>query len=99
VPPGSHLGRWPVRVIRPARAQRALEYYATKDRAMAAEAHVDDWLSARERATIPDALGRRLAYEPTVETGNRKRLRPNPLAPWELRIGYLPVYFDVEEEP
>ena len=26
-------------------------------------------------------------------------MRPNPLAPWELRIGNLRVYFDVEEEP
>ena len=26
-------------------------------------------------------------------------MRPNPLAPWELRIGNLRVYYDVEEEP
>lgn len=26
-----------------------------------------------------------LAYEPLVETRNRKLLRPNPIAPWELR--------------
>ncbi len=24
---------------------------------------------------------------------------PNPIAPWELRIGHLRVYFDVEHEP
>ena len=24
-------------------------------------------------------------------------MRPNPLAPWELRIGDLRVYYDVEE--
>jgi len=24
-------------------------------------------------------------------------MRPNPLAPWELRIGKLRVYYDVEE--
>ena len=36
---------------------------------------------------------------PTVETRNRKLLRPNPVAPWELRIGDLRVFFDVEEEP
>jgi mRNA-degrading endonuclease RelE of RelBE toxin-antitoxin system len=63
-----------------------------------AEAHLE-WLSARDRATLFDAFDRRLAYEPTVENRNRKRLRPNPLAPWELRIGHLRVYFDVEEEP
>ncbi len=26
-------------------------------------------------------------------------MRPNLLAPWELRIGNLRVYYDVEEEP
>ncbi len=26
-------------------------------------------------------------------------MRPNPVAPWELRIGDLRVYYDVEEEP
>ncbi len=26
-------------------------------------------------------------------------MRPNPIAPWELRIGNLRVYYDVEEEP
>ncbi len=26
-------------------------------------------------------------------------MRPNPLAPWELRIGDLRVYYDIEEEP
>jgi hypothetical protein len=26
-------------------------------------------------------------------------MRPNPVAPWELRIDPLRVYYDVEEEP
>jgi hypothetical protein len=26
-------------------------------------------------------------------------MRLNPLAPWELRIGSLRIYYDVEEEP
>lgn len=56
-------------------------------------------LSARDRATVLESLERQLAHDPTVETRNRKRLRPNPLAPWELRIGRLRVYFDVEQEP
>lgn len=34
-----------------------------------------------------------------VETKNRKPMRPNPIAPWELRIGNLRVYYDVAEEP
>jgi hypothetical protein len=46
-----------------------------------------------------DAVDEQLAHEPTVETRNRKPMRPNPLAPWELRVGELRVYYDVEEEP
>ena len=56
-------------------------------------------LSARDRAIVLDAVDQQLATEPTVETRNRKPLRPNPVAPWELRIGDLRVFFDVEEEP
>lgn len=26
-------------------------------------------------------------------------MRPNPMAPWELRIGDLRVYYDVDEDP
>jgi hypothetical protein len=26
-------------------------------------------------------------------------MRPNPIAPWELRIGSLRVYYDIEEQP
>jgi mRNA-degrading endonuclease RelE of RelBE toxin-antitoxin system len=76
------------------RTRRRFEIEVTRE----AEAHLD-WLSARDRATLIDAVERRLTYEPTVESRNRKRLRPNPLAPWELRVGHLRVYFDVENEP
>ena len=34
-----------------------------------------------------------------METKNRKPMRPNPVAPWELRIGPLRVYYDVDVEP
>lgn len=47
---------------------------------------------------IFDAVERQLAYQPTVETRNRKPMRPNPVAPWELRVGNLRVYYDGEEE-
>lgn len=76
------------------KTQRRYEIEVTRE----AEAHLE-WLSARDRATLLDAVERRLTYEPTVENRNRKRLRPNPLAPWELRVGHLRVYFDVAEEP
>jgi hypothetical protein len=40
-----------------------------------------------------------LTHEPTTETRNRKEMRPNPLATWELRIGDLRAYSDVTEAP
>ncbi len=56
-------------------------------------------LTARQCAIVLDTVDEQLGHEPTVETKNRKPMRPNPLAPWELRIGSLRVYYDVEEEP
>jgi mRNA-degrading endonuclease RelE of RelBE toxin-antitoxin system len=56
-------------------------------------------LSARQRLLVIDSVEKQLQHEPLKETRNRKPMRPNPLAPWELRIGNLRVYYDVEEEP
>ncbi len=56
-------------------------------------------LTARQRTTVFDAVAEQLAYQPGVETRNRKPMRPNPLAPWELRIGELRVYYEFVEEP
>jgi hypothetical protein len=46
-----------------------------------------------------DAVDEPLAHQPNVETRHRKLLRPNPLAPWELRVGSLRVFYDVEGDP
>ena len=43
--------------------------------------------AAHERRLILDGIGRYLEMDANVETRKRKRLRPNPLAPWELRMG------------
>lgn len=57
-------------------------------------------LSARDRALLFDEIEKQLLHEPLVETRNRKPLRPNPIAPWELRVGDLRVFYEVpEEEP
>jgi mRNA-degrading endonuclease RelE of RelBE toxin-antitoxin system len=55
-------------------------------------------LAARDRALVLDTIERQLLHEPLVETRNRKPLRPNPLAPWELRIGDLRIFYDVGQE-
>ena len=52
-------------------------------------------LTARERSTVMDAIKRQLLHEPLAETRNRKPLRPNPIAPWELRVGKLRVFYEV----
>lgn len=56
-------------------------------------------LTARQRTMVFDAVDDQLAHEPAVETRNRKPMRPNPLAPWELRIGELRVYYEIAEDP
>ena len=64
----------------------------------AAEEHLRA-LTARQRTTVFDSINRQLSVQPSVETRNRKPMRPNPIAPWELRIGNLRVYYDIEEQP
>lgn len=52
-------------------------------------------LTARDRTTALAAINRQLLHEPVRETRNRKPLRPNPVAPWELRVGELRVFYEV----
>lgn len=56
-------------------------------------------LTARQQSIVLDTIEGQLRNEPTVETKNRKPMRPNPIAPWELRIGNLRVYYDVGMKP
>ncbi len=51
-----------------------------------------------EQNEIVDGVETQLTYEPTVETQQRKQLRPNEIAEWELRIGKFRVFYNVEEE-
>ena len=53
-------------------------------------------LTARQRAIVLNVIKVQLQYEPLRETQNRKQLRPNPLAPWELRVGALRVFYEVD---
>lgn len=56
-----------------------------------------DHLTASQRAQVIATIDQQLIHDPLIETRNRKKLRPNPLAPWELRIGDLRVFYDVDE--
>ena len=51
-----------------------------------------------EQNQMLDGIGRQLTYEPNVETHNRKQMRPNDVARWELRIGKFRVFYNVDEE-
>jgi mRNA-degrading endonuclease RelE of RelBE toxin-antitoxin system len=64
----------------------------------AAVQHLAD-LTARQRATVLDVVPRKLMHQPTIPTRNRKLLRANAVAPWELRIEDIRVYFDVQDTP
>jgi len=45
---------------------------------------------------VIEAIERDLSHEPVREARQRKPLRPNPIAPWELRVGDLRVFYDVQ---
>jgi mRNA-degrading endonuclease RelE of RelBE toxin-antitoxin system len=50
-----------------------------------------------EQQKIISGIDDQLKYEPTEETRNRFRMRPNEVAAWELRIEQYRVFYNVEE--
>ncbi len=52
----------------------------------------------RDRRRIMDEIGACLKHEPSRETKNNKRLRPNRLAEWELRVDRFRIFYDIDEE-
>jgi mRNA-degrading endonuclease RelE of RelBE toxin-antitoxin system len=48
---------------------------------------------------IVDQVDAQLTRDPASPTRKRKLLRPNPIAPWELRLGDVRIFYDVQEEP
>lgn len=48
-----------------------------------------------DQTLILDTVDRQLSDQPAVATRNRKRLRPNRVSEWELRIGRFRVFYDV----
>jgi len=55
------------------------------------------YYAKRQQVVILDALARFLENDPNTETRRKKRLRDNPLAPWELRIGDFRAFYEVRE--
>lgn len=58
--------------------------------------HLQDF-SARNRTTLLAEIETQLRHEPHVETRNRKPLRKNILADWELRVGRFRVFYDIDD--
>lgn len=56
-------------------------------------------LTKREQVIILAAVERQLIQQPASPTRNRKPMRPNEVAPWELRIGDFRVYYDIRDRP
>ena len=51
-----------------------------------------------DQRIIMTAIEEQLQHQPVEETRNRKRLRPNALAEWELRVDTFRVFYDVDAE-
>jgi hypothetical protein len=61
-----------------------------------------DALTARQRATLLDSIERQLSHQPTIATRHRKRMEPGRegfIAPWELRLGEMRLYYETHEVP
>ncbi len=55
------------------------------------------YYTAFERKIITEEIRPQLVYQPSVETKNRKKLRDNPVASWELRAGKYRIFYEMDE--
>ena len=53
-------------------------------------------LKSFEQTLLLHEIELHLTREPDQPTRNRKQLRPNPLAEWELRVGTFRVFYTIE---
>ena len=53
---------------------------------------------AFERKRIVDEMGMQLGDQPDGETHNRKGLRDNPIARWELKVGKFRVFYEIDPD-
>ena len=56
------------------------------------------WLPAFQQRMVRDAIQQQLLHQADVQTRNRFPMRPNDRATWELRLGDLRVYYDIDGE-
>lgn len=53
---------------------------------------------AHEQRTIVDAILIHLSVDASTASRRRRKLRTNPLAPWELRLGSYRAFYEIEGE-
>ena len=56
-------------------------------------------LQRAEQVMVIDKVELQLTHQPMLPTRKRKLLRPNPLAPWQLRLDDVRVFYEVQDEP
>ncbi len=55
-------------------------------------------LRKRDQQVVLDTIALQLTHRPGQPTRQRKKLEDNDLAPWELRIGDLRVFYDIDQD-
>ena len=53
--------------------------------------------TAFERKIITEEIRNQISQQPLIETRNRKKLRDNPIASWELRSNKYRIFYEVNE--
>ena len=56
-------------------------------------------IESKYHGLLRRTIREQLTQTPTGESRNRKPLRPNPIAPWELRVGDLRIFYEVAASP
>ena len=82
-----------------AQQEKLTRPHAVSDRVRRIRQGTSGGLDCRSAPTVLASVATQLVNEPQAETRNRKPLRPNPVAPWELRVGKLRVFYDMSEGP
>jgi mRNA-degrading endonuclease RelE of RelBE toxin-antitoxin system len=57
------------------------------------------FLTKSEQVRVLNEVDLQLMHEPNLPTRKRKLLRPNSIAPWELRVRNIRVFYSIQEEP
>ena len=53
---------------------------------------------AFERKIMTDEMAVQLVDQPDVETNNRRHLRDNPIARWELKVGKFRIFYEIDAD-